>query len=81
MEKKKRVINHNIKIQLEDLMWQNRIKSINQLSEITKISRETLSRLKKNEAMGINLDTLETLCFHLNCEITDLLVRKQKQEA
>lgn len=81
MEKKKRVINHNIKIQLEDLMWQNRIKSINQLSEITKISRETLSRLKKNEAIGINLDTLETLCEHLNCEITDLLVRKQKQEA
>lgn len=70
----KEKVQHNIKIKLEDLMWRNRIKSLNALSKKAKISRSTLYRLKENEVAGINLDTIEKLCHHLNCEIHELLV-------
>lgn len=58
---------------LEDLMWDNRIKSINQLSEITGITRNTLTRLKNNECKGINFDTIETLCKFFNCDLDEIL--------
>lgn len=82
MAKKNKVkINHNYKIMLDELMWQKRVKSLNYLSVKTKISRPTLQRLRDNEANGINLDTLEKLCAFLNCEITDLIVKKEKVQA
>ena len=65
-------INHNVKCHLRDLMWENRIASINQLSKQTEISRDTLTRLDKGQSVGINLETLETLCDFFKCEITDL---------
>lgn len=58
---------------LEDLMWDNRIKSINQLSEATGINRKTLTLLKKNEATGIQYETLERLCEYFSCELDDLI--------
>lgn len=79
MESKKEIeINHNYKIMLDELMWQKKVKSLNFLSQKTKISRPTLQRLRDNRVNGINLDTLEKLCNFLNCEITDLIVKKEK---
>lgn len=69
---------HNIKCNLRDLMWENRIASINQLSIATEISRQTLHRLDNGEAAGIQLETLEKLCNFFKCEITDLFeIEKQ----
>ncbi|MEC0666327.1 helix-turn-helix transcriptional regulator [Priestia flexa] len=79
--KEDKKINHNYTIMLDELMWQKRVKSLNYLSVKTKISRPTLQRLRDNEANGINLDTLEKLCAFLNCEITDLIVKKEKVQA
>lgn len=69
--------NHNIKIELEEMMWKRKIKSVNQLSKLTGLSRQTLTRLIKGEADRIGLDTLETLCNVLECDVTDLIVRKK----
>jgi putative transcriptional regulator len=65
-------VSHNVKCHLRDLMWKNRIASINQLSKDTKISRSTLSSLDNNTFAGVNFDTVERLCHHFECEITDL---------
>lgn len=69
--------NHNIKIELEEMMWKRKIKSVNQLSKLTGLSRQTLTRLIKGEADRIGLDTLETLCNVLECDVTDLIVRNR----
>lgn len=65
-------VEHNFKCHLRDLMWENRIASINQLSEATKISRPTLTSLDKNTFSGVNFDTVEKLCDYFKCGITDL---------
>lgn len=75
MEKKK----HNMKIRLEDLMWEKRVKSINSLSTATEISRQTLHRIYNNESDGIRLETIEKLCNYLDCEIEELLVIEKKE--
>ena len=67
-----------IKSRLEDLMWENRIKSINQLSLETGLSRQTLTALKDNTNHGVNLSTLETLCNYFNCEVGDILVMEEE---
>lgn len=67
-----------IKSRLEDLMWENRIKSINQLSLKTGIARQTLTSLKENTCKGVNWTTLETLCNYLNCEVGDLLILEEE---
>lgn len=64
---------------LEDLMWKNRIKSINQLSEETGITRTTLTRLKDNKAQGVQLETLETLCDFFGIELHELLVTEREE--
>ncbi len=61
-----------ITTRLEDLMLENRIKSINQLSEQTGITRNTLTKLKNNDSKGVNFETIETLCKFFNCSINDL---------
>lgn len=58
---------------LEDLMWKARIKSINQLSEKTGISRETLTAIKDNKRESVRLGTLVNLCDYLGCSMNDLL--------
>lgn len=72
-------ITHNVKCNLRDLMWEHRIASINQLSIATEISRQTLHRLEKGEAAGIQLETLEKLCDFFKCEITDFFEIKKEE--
>jgi DNA-binding Xre family transcriptional regulator len=64
---------HDIKFNLEDLMWKNRIKSINELSDLTNISRPTLTAWKNGQVARIQLSTLHTLCHTLKCDINDLI--------
>lgn len=65
------------RFKLEDLMWENRIKSINELSEKTNISRSALTALKNGDAKMLHLSTLYTLCKHFNCGINDLVELKK----
>lgn len=66
-----------ILINLEEMMWQKRIKSVTQLSKMTGITRQTLHRLKNNDCTGIQLETLSTLCKALDCDIEDLIISKK----
>jgi len=69
-------------IRLEDLMWENRVKSINKLSEQTGISRPSLTRMKNNESRGVNFETVETLCQFFDCDINDFLyIEKERAKS
>lgn len=67
-----------ISIRLEDLMWEKRVKSINYLSEQTGLSRATLTRMKNNESKAINLETAETICKYLGCELDELFYTEKE---
>lgn len=54
-------------------MGTHKIKSIRQLSELTGISRLSLTRLYDGDAKGVEMATLNTLCEKLNCNVADLL--------
>lgn len=62
-----------IKSKLHILMGEKKIRSIRQLSEETKISRLSLTRLYDDTAKGVELETLNTLCAFFNCALSDLL--------
>lgn len=62
-----------IKSKLHILMGEKKIRSIRQLSEETKISRLSLTRLYDDSAKGVELETLNTLCAFFNCALSDLL--------
>ncbi|NRD80328.1 helix-turn-helix transcriptional regulator [Bacillus sp. BRMEA1] len=72
--------NHIIKIGLDELMWQKRIKNISQLAEKSGISRPTLYRISKGEINKINVSTLISLCNALECQVNDLLVIEKGAE-
>lgn len=54
-------------------MGLNKIRSIRQLSELTGISRLSLTKLYDGDAKGIEFATLNTLCSFFDCSISDLL--------
>lgn len=62
-----------VEIKLHELMGKNRIRSIRQLSEDTKISRVSLTKLYNGDAKGIEFGTVDILCAFFDCSISDLL--------
>jgi len=62
-----------IKSKLHELMGREKIKSILQLSDLTGISRASLTRIYNDSATGVELATLNKLCEHFNCQLGDLL--------
>lgn len=62
-----------IKSKLHILMGNHKIKSILQLSELTKISRASLTRIYNDTATGVEFATLNTLCAYFECDLCDLL--------
>jgi putative transcriptional regulator len=54
-------------------MGERKIKSINQLSNETGITRKTLTRIYNDEANQLDFKTIGTLCDFFNCDIQDLL--------
>ena len=61
-----------IKIRLSRLMGERREK-IADLHRATMLSRQTISALYNEEVARVDLATLETLCKHFGCQISDLL--------
>jgi DNA-binding Xre family transcriptional regulator len=66
-----------IKIDLDNMMWEKRIKTVTELSEKSKVSRATITNWKKNSVDRIELDVLEKLCSALDCEVHDLVIREK----
>lgn len=63
-----------IRNNLAVLMAQQNKFSIDEISKVTGLSRNTISSFKHNKAKGIQYETLESLCEYFNCEISDLLI-------
>lgn len=61
-----------IKVHLSKLLGERKMK-ISDLSNVTGLHRNGLSKLYKEETDGIKFETLEKVCKALDCEISDLL--------
>lgn len=61
-------------------MGQKKIKSINQLSKETGISRPTLTRIYNDESDRIEFLTVQKLCDYFECNVGDLLVLEEESE-
>ncbi|WP_332649690.1 helix-turn-helix domain-containing protein [Lysinibacillus sp. 54212] len=46
--------------------------NISQVAELTGLSRNTISSLYHETAKGVQFQTLEALCFFLECKVGDL---------
>jgi putative transcriptional regulator len=56
-----------------DVMMAKRKMSLNELSERVGITQSNLSILKTGKAKAIRLETLETICWVLDCQPGDIL--------
>lgn len=61
-----------IKVHLSRIMGEQKL-NIADVSKLTGLHRNGLSKLYNEETDGIKFQTLEKLCTKLNCEISDLL--------
>lgn len=62
-----------IKINLEDLMWEKRIKSVSELSRKSEVSRPTINNWLAGNIGRVELGVLEKICNALDCEPEDLI--------
>ncbi len=60
-----------------DRVMADRKMSLNELSEIVKISNVNLSKLKNGRISAIRFSTLEAICEALNCQPGDILEYKK----
>ena len=64
-----------IRIRIQDMMWQRRIRSVSELSRNAGVSRQTVDALynRPDQVKGIQLETLNRLCEALSCKVEDLI--------
>ena len=67
-----------IEIRIDELLG-NRGRSFYWLANEAGISHTTLWRLKKGKALGINFETLEKVCYALQCQPGDVLSRSNRK--
>lgn len=66
-----------VEIRLLEMMGKNNIRTIQELHELSGISRTIISDLLNGNKRSIRLDTIEKLCRALDCEIGELIqIRK-----
>lgn len=61
-----------IKVHLSRLMGEKRLK-ISELSEMTGLHRNGLTKLYYEKTDGVKFETLEKLCRTLNCSVGELI--------
>jgi putative transcriptional regulator len=61
-----------IKIHLSRLMGEKKLK-ISDLSIMTDLHRNGITKLYKDQTDGIKFDTLDKLCKALDCKVEDLI--------
>jgi len=67
-----------VKLNLENILIEKEISQI-QLSEMTGISRNTISKLAKGQPRQIRLETIDLLCGALGISVSDLFVYQSKE--
>jgi len=68
--------NSNLKAILKEREW-----SIRQLSRETDISYEVLRRIYHDEANQYHRDTLGKICYALNIELSDLIIKTDESNS
>jgi len=66
-----------IKVNLLQLMLNNDIRTIKELSEKTGISLKTLYSMSNEKTTRMDFNTIIKLCEFFECEISDLLIFKK----
>lgn len=62
-----------VKTNLHVLMGKKKVRSINQLSKDTGITRQTLTRIYNEESVQLDFVTISKLCDYFSCDISGLL--------
>lgn len=57
---------------LDDLMWQYDVRA-QDVAEATGIGKATISKIRNNKYMNVQLQTLNKLCKYFNCTLRDLV--------
>lgn len=61
-----------IVIKLDDLIWEHRTNA-EEIVKATGLGRSTVSKLRNSKNVNISVKTLDKLCRHFNCKISDLI--------
>lgn len=70
-----------IKVNLLQLMLDKDIRTVKELSEKTGISLKTLYAMSNEKTTRMDFNTITKLCEFFECEISELLVFKNKDKA
>lgn len=68
-----------IEIKLFEVMGKRGIRTIEEVSKKSGLSRKAISTALNNKNHRMHTDTIARLCKALNCEIHELLVLKEKE--
>jgi putative transcriptional regulator len=66
-----------VEVKLLEMMGKRKIRTIQELHEMTGISRTVISDLINENKRSIRLETIEKLCLALDCEIGELIEIKK----
>lgn len=61
-----------IEVHLEDVLKKKQITS-KELAKIIGITEANLSILRSGKAKGVRFETINKICFYLDCEVGDIL--------
>ncbi len=61
-----------IKVYLDDILKERGIKS-KELCKLVGITEANMSILRTGKAKGIRFDTINRICYFLNCDVGDIL--------
>lgn len=67
----------NVKLGLEKAL-KDRNRSIYWLAQQTESAYSTLYRMAKKDVKTVDLDILDSICKHLNCEISEIIPIKPR---
>jgi DNA-binding Xre family transcriptional regulator len=66
-----------IEVKLLEMMARNNIRRIEDLHNLTGLSRTTIRQILDGEKKSLYFDTIGLLCEKLDCQINELLVVKK----
>jgi putative transcriptional regulator len=68
-------------VKLLEMMARNNIRRIEDLHDLTGLSRTTIRQILNGEKKSLYFDTIGILCEKLNCRVEELIViEKEKEE-
>ncbi|ULT55424.1 helix-turn-helix transcriptional regulator [Neobacillus drentensis] len=66
-----------IEVKLLEMMARNNIRRIEELHELTGLSRTTIRQILTGKKKSLYFDTIGILCEKLNCRVEELIAEKE----